>query len=337
MKAKEIARLLGVSPSTVSMAINNRPGVSAARRQEIIEKINQLGCSGLLSKESSSERNIGFIVYKNSGDILGESPFFTLLMEGVGKAVRENGGNLMFMQIVKDGPIQDQKRIISANNCRGFIIFATEAFENDMAFFHALKLPFVILDNDFSEEGANTVCINNRQGVLLAIRHLRKLGHRNIGYLRSKSEINSFTARFDAFCAHMARLELAVRPENVVNLSYSEQGACGDIADYLRGNPMLPTAFLADNDLLAYWAVKAFQEAGLSVPGDVSVVGFDDRPICTMSEPALTTVAVPRDVFGPAAVELLMKQLDNPESGSIKIEVGVRLIQRESTAKRKKE
>lgn len=340
MTAKEIANLIGVSPSTVSMVVNNRPGISKERREQILGKLREYGYDRLIKGRTGQEMNIGFVAYKNSGDILGESPFFQLLMESVSEAIRERGYNLMFMQIVKDGPIQEQIRIVQANNCAGLIIFATEAQENDMAFFRALNTPFVILDNDFSDEGAGSVCINNRQGILLAMRYLYRLGHRRIGYIRSKAEIHSFRNRFAVYSGQMERWGLEVPDEFVVKLRYSESGSGEDMFQWLKEHnekSRLPTAFLADNDLLAFGAVGALKKSGLRVPEDVSVIGFDDRPICTLCEPALTTVTVPRDIFGPAAVELLDRQLDSEQEFQIKLEVGVRLEVRGSTCAPRKD
>lgn len=331
MTAKEVARVIGVSPSTVSMVINNRPGISASRRAEIIAKIKELDCAYLLKETAVGGRNIGFVVYKNSGDILGGEPFFPQLMESVSQAVRERGHHLLFMQVVKDGPVGEQVRVIQANQCTGLIIFATEAEENDMAFFRSLETPFVILDNDFSDEGANSVCINNRQGILAAMRYLHRLGHRRIGYIRSKAEIYSFRARHDVYRWQMARWDLPIQPGAVVSLRYSQSGAGEDMREWLRTRKEpLPTAFLADNDILAFGAVWALRENGLRVPEDVSVIGFDDQPICTMCEPQLSTVAVPRELFGPAAIGLLEHCLKD-NGVNIKLEVGVRLVVREST------
>ncbi len=333
MTAKEIARMLGVSPATVSMVINNKPGVSEERRAQIMELLDRYNYQRDKPVLAEEERNLGFVVYKNTGDILGQAPFFELLMEGVSRAVSEQGYNLMFMQIVKDGPIREQIETIRANRCAGLIIYATEAEENDMAFFRSLKTPFVILLNDFSDEGASSVCINNRQGIVLALRCLYKLGHRKIGYIRSRSMINSFAARYFAYTERMAQLGLLVNPEHVVSLSYSQQQATGEMKDWLqnRNRNSLPTAFLADNDLLACGAMSGLTESGLCVPQDISVIGFDDRPMCALCDPPLTTVVVPRDVFGPTAVQLLMRQIKEGHEISVKMEIGVSLMVRGST------
>lgn len=333
MTAREFAKLINVSPSTVSMVINNRPGISEERRKQVLALLKEHGCEHLL--KATGGKNIGFVVYKNSGDILGEAPFFQLLMESVSMAVQDRGYNLLFMQVVKDASIDEQVRVVQGNNCAGLIIFATEAEENDMAFFRSLGTPFVILDNDFSDEGASSVCINNRQGILLAMRHLHRIGHRNIGYIHSRAEIHSFRSRFAVYREQMERWGYAVTNDCVAGVSYSEIGSRRDMLEWLKAHPggdAIPTAFVADNDLLAYGVVGALKEFGLRVPEDVSVIGFDDRPVCMLCEPTLSTIAVPRDAFGSAAVELLGWQLEGKSELSYKIEVGVKLENRESVA-----
>ena len=97
LKAKDIAKMTGVSAATVSLVLNNKPGVGARKRQEIINKIKELGCEHLLKDMPVVNGNIGFVVYKTIGRIIDESPFFTYILEGLNKSLKNYGYNLNFV------------------------------------------------------------------------------------------------------------------------------------------------------------------------------------------------------------------------------------------------
>lgn len=215
-------------------------------------------------------------------------------------------------------------------NCDGLIVFGVEMFRQDVALFRSIGLPFVIVDNYFIDEDVDMVSINNRLGIRKSVRYLAKMGHAKIGYIKSKAVINSFTERFDTYLGILRELDLDFDDRYVYELQYSENGSATDMKKLLEGKPSLPTALIADNDLLAFGAMKALQECGYRIPEDVSIIGFDDRPVCLMSEPNLTTVAIPKDSFGPASVMLLLSRFETPRKNSFRIEVGVELIERDS-------
>lgn len=332
MKAKNVAKMLGISPSTVSMVLNNKPGISERRRAQILGKIRELGYDSLLNKTASISQTIGFVVYKSFGDIVNESPFFSLIMEGISKQVGQYDYSLMCIHITKDIPFDEKVEQINSSNCQGLIVFATEAFQDDLLFLKAAGLPFVLLDNYFVLEDIDTVSINNEQGVYKSVSYLAELGHRRIGYIQSKTIINSFTERIESFYRAMTDLGLDVPEKYIYRLAYSEMDSAADMKKILDNTIEMPSALIADNDLLAFGAMKALRDSGYRVPEDISIIGFDDRPICMYSNPPLSTIAVPKGIFGPVAVDILFDRINNKRKMSIKLEVGVELIERGSVA-----
>ena len=113
-------------------------------------------------------------------------------------------------------------------------------------------------------------------------------------------------------------------------MGYSEQEVRREIKTYLEKLADVPTVFIADNDFIACNAMQGMQELGYKIPEDISVIGFDDRPICQMMTPAVTTINVPKDAFGSSAVDILMEKMKRPRSYSVKMEIGTRLVERES-------
>jgi len=330
LKAKDIAEMIGVSTATVSLVLNNKPGVSDKRRAEIIRKIKELGCDYMLKDNLVDNGNIGFVVYKREGNIVDESPFFTYILSGITDSARKYGYRLNFIYINKNMSLQEQKYQIMSANCKGLIVFAVEMLYDDLRAFKESELPFAILDNSFQENDVDAVVINNVQGTSKAVRHLYDMGHREVGYIRSKVVINSFKERYSAFKNEVSKLGMTFREDALIEVGYSEGEVKGDTADYLQGRKKLPTAFFAENDLIACNAVLAFKEAGYRVPDDVSVIGFDDRPICTMIDPQLTTIEVPKQIFGPVVVDMLVDKMEKRKEYSLKMEIGTKLVVRDS-------
>lgn len=333
LKAKDIAEMIGVSTATVSLVLNNKPGVSDKRRAEIIRKISELGCDYLLKDGIKDNGSIGFVVYKREGNIVNESPFFTYILEGITDKARKHGYALNFIYVNKDMTPDEQKNQIESAKCKGLILYATEMFHDDLQAFKESNIPFVILDNSFRENDVDAVAINNVQGTSKAVLHLCDMGHKRIGYIKSKVEINSFKERFRAFRHELTQQGLAFDERDMIEVGYSENEVKADTTRYVKARKSMPTAFFAENDLIACNAVQAFKEAGLKVPEDVSVIGFDDRPVCTMIEPQLTTIEVPKHILGPQVVELLISKMEQGRDYTIKMDVGTKLVRRGSVKK----
>ena len=333
MRAKDIAEMVGVSTATVSLVINNKPGVGKRKRQEIIEKIKELDCKYMLKDQRINNGMIGFVVYKREGSIIDESPFFAYILEGINNSIARYGYTLNFLYINKSMSREEQEYQLKAGGYKGLVIFAVEMYYDDLRVFKDSKIPFTILDNSFQENDVDAVAINNVQGTSKAVSYLRDMGHKDIGYIRSKVRINSFDERYNVFRRKMKEEGLNFKREYVIDVEYSGEGLKRDVKQYLDSTHELPTAFFCENDLLGCNAIRAFQEHGYKVPADISVVGFDNRPISALIEPKLTTIEVPKDILGPAAIELLISKIEQKREQSLKIEVGTSLIKGESVKK----
>lgn len=198
-KSKDIARELGVSPATVSLVLNNKPGVGEERRREIIRKIKELHCEYLLKEESISSGDIGFVVYRRLGSIVDEYPFFNYLLESINKCAAEEGYKLNIFYLEQNMGTEELAIYLHQAKCQGYIIYAVEMDEGDLRLFQKVKEPCVFLDNLFRGKELDVVSVDNYLGVYQALEHLQKMGHREIGYIRSKTEIPSFSQRWEAF------------------------------------------------------------------------------------------------------------------------------------------
>ena len=332
IRAKDIAKMLNVSTATLSIVLNNKPGVSDKTRSMVINKIKELHCDYLLKniKDIPSEKaTIGFVVYKRFGDIIDEAPFFNYSLESITAALKSENYDLKFIYINKTASEEEKRQQILDSGCVGLIIYAVEMCEDDLDVFTSTHLPFVLLDNSFQTRDGDCVAINNIQGTCKAIQHFYDMGHTEIGYIKCRISITSFKERYREYQHQLELLHLPFHPEHVIEVGYSEKSVNKAIENYLKSHKP-PTAFFADNDLLGCYAMQAFKHHGFSVPENISIIGFDDRPICKLVEPPLTTVSVPLNLFGPAAVNLLLTKLKMPRTQSIKLDVGTSLIERKS-------
>lgn len=334
IRAKDLAQILGVSTSTISIVLNNRPGVSNATRAMVLDKIQELHCDYLLRDPTESDiekATIGFVVYKRFGDIIDEAPFFNYSLESITDTLKEENYDLKFIYINKSSSPEQQIKLLTASNCLGLIIYGVEMYEDDLEVFIQTKLPFVLLDNSFQTRDVDCVAINNIQGIHKAMQYLFSMGHRRIGYLKSRITITSFQERFREYRHQLSLLGLPYEERHTIEMGYSEQAVRNAIEQYLSGQEApLPTAFLADNDLLGCYAMQAFKKHGYAIPEDISLIGFDDRPICRLVDPPLTTISVPLTLFGPSAANLLITKLKHPRNQSLKVDIGTTLLKRSS-------
>ncbi len=329
-KAKDIARELGVSPATVSLVLNNKPGVREEKREEIIKKIIEMDCEYLLKDNNVKKGDIGFVVYKCGGMVMDEYPIFNYLSESITGTLAKNGYTMAMMYLDKDMPLGERYLSLESFRYAGYIVYAVEMYPEDVEIFRKLNVPCVFLDNPFPTIAIDTVTVDNFLGIYKAFQYLYDMGHREIGYIKSKSPIVCFDERIQTYYDCMKKSGLRWNDDYIMEVGYLEAETEVDVERYLETCKKLPTAFLADNDLLACRAVRTFKRHGLEVPGDVSCIGFDNREICSFTEPKVTTVQLPGDDMGERAVEMLLRKMERPNSYSVKYKLAPELVINES-------
>lgn len=337
LTAKEIADIIGVSPATLSLVVNNKPGISTRTRQSVITELKKRKFNYLLNN-SANENNcgrkvIGFVNYRVRGGLLGEDSFFPPLLDGLESHARKCGYNLAYINISRENA-GNEVQSIAAAGCEGVMLAATEMKREDTKPFLKLGIPFILLDNHFNGLQISSVKVNNEQGAYIAVEHLYKHGHRKIGYLKSGEDIDGFQERYVYACKAAESFSMEILKNSVWTLGYPMEAAYKEMEKILAKKPELPSAFLADNDLVAAGAMKAVKETGRRVPEDVSFMGFDGRPICFLTDPGLSTVQLSSRNFGIEAVGMLDRILKGEEGADIqvKLEINTTIAERKSVA-----
>ncbi len=225
---------------------------------------------------------------------------------------------------------EEQLQELCSDPSSALLVLATELEETEARRFEEAISPVVMLDNWYEKLHFNSVLIDNVDSASRAVRYLIEKGHRKIGHLKGSYGINNFSYREEGYARALRECGLPVDPEYTFALTPSMEGAYADMSSILQREPELPTAFFADNDMIALGAVRALQQNGYSVPEDVSVVGFDDLPFCAISSPPLTTIQVYNRELGCAAVRRLMEIAKYGATYCTKIQVESAFVERES-------
>ncbi len=332
MTAKELAKLLQLSEAAVSMALNNKPGVSTSTRQRVLDAAKCNGYDFSRLKESSEPKTelglLSLLIYRKHGAIISDTPFFSQLTEGIEKGCRHAHYSLSIHYLYEDGNIK--KQLTKLPYSSGILLLATEMKLTDFEPFHSLSAPLVVLDTWYESLSYDSILINNFQGAYQATNYLIRKTMSQAGYLRSSYPIGNFDERADGFYKAIRENGMSTSRCHVLNLTPSMDGAYQDMLELLKNGEKPARAYFADNDLIAAGTMKALKEHGYHIPNDVALIGFDDMPLCTYIEPALTTVHVPKQYMGQLAVDRLLQIMKAPQHHPVKIEIGTRIISRKS-------
>ena len=328
-RIKDIAELVSLSPATVSMVLNNRPGFSDETRARVMEAARQLNYLSAATKRIAADmtENLPFVICKRHGQVVSETPFFSALIEAIEYESKNNGRNLSihYIHMQNEFSIESLRGIVANSKC-GFLLLATEMEKADCVAIEQLNVPYVLIDNAMLGVCADKVLISNRQGAYTAVEELYRCGHRKIGYLHSSVWISNFEEREIGYRLAMQEHGLEAREEWIARIGSAHDTAYRDMLEYCGKCRNMPTAFFADNDIIAMGAMKALQEKGYRIPDDVSLIGFDDTPYCTMMTPNLSTMRVDIHNIGGVAVRLLLERNNFRQ----KVAVETELIRRQS-------
>jgi len=323
---RSISKITGFSPATISNALNHKKGVNKETSDEIFRVANEIGYVNDLKV-----KRIMLVVYKRDGSIIDNSPFFTNLLEGVESECRESGFDMIMCNLDRRSDAYETRiKEILNDRSTGVIILGTEAMDEDFLRFKDAKCPMVILDSWSTSMDFNGVLINSSDSAKNAVEYLIRKGHKEIGYLRGRFRIKAFSSRCNGYLRALHKYHITFKEQYVVTLDTAMDGAYKDMLAYLQQKPQLPTAFFADDDMIALGAMKALIEKGYRIPEDVSLIGFDDVASCEISTPRLTTIKVFKQEMGQLAVRRLLDVMRNPNGIKTKTQLCTEFIERES-------
>ena len=334
---KQIAKIANVSPATVSLALNNKPGISARTRKKIFE------ISDSLKQESEGKQvfpqvikgSIRFFKIIKHGQVVNRDHdhFIAEYIDGIDKEARRNGYNLEINTLMAS-EIDNIIQHLNTANIEGAIILGTELSCREINAFKEIKLPLVFIDTAYDVLKFDFVTMNNSVAIFELVKYLKDNNHRKIGFVGTDVEARNIKLRKNAFFQSLRFYDLPLNESFIYTIHSTFQAACHDMADILKNAGELPTALLSANDLMASACMKAFREFGIKVPDDISITGFDNLPICEMLDPPLTTMNVSKQQIGRQAMRIILDRINrNLNDSTIRCHVGGKLIVRGSVKK----
>ncbi|GLJ80585.1 LacI family DNA-binding transcriptional regulator [Microbacterium imperiale] len=320
----DVAARAGVSVSTVSKAVNGRYGVATATVDVVMAAVADLGYESSLIASSMRSRSTGVI-----GVLVADfEPFSAEILKGVGDALRDTSYDLLAYSGSRGDEEGWERRSLS--RLSGTLIDGAIMVTPTVVKAGA-DVPLVAIDPHTGPADVPTVESDSYGGAREATAYLVALGHTRIGYIAGRADLRSSIARDAGYRRALADAGIPFDPRFVGAGRYRE-ATVREVAIDMLSAPDRPTAVFAANDVSAIAIAQVAAELGLAVPGDLSIVGFDDIPEATRLPTALTTVRQPMGRLGAAAVELLLTLMRGETPATTHVRLPTKLVLRQTTA-----
>lgn len=323
----DVARLAGVSVSTVSRVVNTPNMVTEGKREAVLQAIRTLGYApNPIARAMSGKRPgiIGVVVPNIINGTISE------MVNGILEELEKSDFNLLLLTSAESERKETQYiTLLKEKMINGAIFICSSGSEID---FSPLldAMPVALVDRFERTPGLTTINADDRMGFKLLTDHLKGLGHTKIGYLAGNPEKVSGWERLNRIRAVMEESNLSLGDEKVAVSDWTLQGGYDACRQLLSRVPDL-TALVASSDILALGALAALREMGRRVPEDISVTGFDNFPHSRFSAPPLTTLQYPSYQMGQLAAQHIIKQIFNPTLPARHFSLPVKLLERNST------
>lgn len=347
MKAKDLAKKLGVSPATISLVLNNKPGISDSLRQSLLEKIRALDCESMMceacrggeapsaSPAENGCKSIAYLSYLDCEDDNDAFGFYPGVLEGAEMEARDNNLSLTVFHMKCEKGASPAELFQRSGNIVGAVVQAERVTDEILQDIQNVNVPVVFMDVYDPEMMVSCVRVDNRQSMHIITSYLKSCGHTEIGYVYSGWEMGWQKDRRQCFCRSMNDLGLETVPEFFFRAGIDgDLYDCRHLAELFSQAERLPTALVCENDRQGMRTVNALKQLGYRVPEDISVIGFDNNPISKLVSPRLTTVRNSSQLMGRTCIMLLQNLQKLQRSGFsstlLKYELPTELVIRDS-------
>lgn len=332
MDIRTIARAANVSIATVSRTINHIPTVNpeiSKRVWEVIDQLDYFPNTQARALVSGRSKIFGLIVSEIT------NPFFPELIQGFEDIAVEHGYEILVSSTNHDPRRMSHciRRMLE-RKVEGVAIMTFGIEEPLLDQLAKRKVPLVFIDVGPRTPGVSLLKVDYHHGIRQGVQHLAALGHRNIGFISGPVTLHSAQSRLSAFSTSLRECSIVLHPEWIVEGNHTMEGGIAAMERLLAANAKkMPTAVMCSNDMTAIGVLHKLYRAGLRVPDDLSVIGFDDIHITEVTIPPLTTVQMSRFELARAAVAALRAHVEGGDDSTRKREYKIQtdLIVREST------
>jgi DNA-binding LacI/PurR family transcriptional regulator len=311
-KLQDVARMAGVSTSTVSRALSRPDLVNARTRTRVEEAVRRLGyrpsrVARRLRVEHGFSDLIGLVI----PDL--QNPFFADLARGVEDIAQRHGYTVLIGNADED--LEKERRyleVMRAESVDGVIVPPCSKHDPAVAELVHSEMPVVCVDRRLAKARVDTVIVDNMRGAYDAVEHLIGLGHRRIGFIEGRPQVSTSEERLEGYRAALAEYGIVAAPE-LLRVGDSRQESGRRLAGELLAEPDPPTALLVGNGIMTLGAVETIRREGLRIPQDIAVIGYDDMPWALALTPPLTVVRQPGYELGSRAMEMLLQRIRQPK------------------------
>ncbi|MCX7976957.1 MAG: LacI family transcriptional regulator [Bellilinea sp.] len=327
---EDIARQAGVSRSTVSRVLNDHPNVREEVRQRVLEVIRRTGFHpNAAARTLASQRSLmlGLVLPRSVSSFFSD-PYFPRLTQGVAQACNQFNYSLALFLV---GSAEDEAKIYPRISRRGMLdgvlLQSGQIGDQLMERLLASNIPLVVIGRPFHADGVSFVDVDNVNAAYNAVSHLIRLGYQRIATIAGTGNSTASIDRKEGYTRALVERGRKIDPALIAEGDYTEAGGYYAMQALL---PARPDAVFAASDAMALGGMRAIRDAGLRIPEDVAMVGFDDLPMAASAMPPLTTVRQPIAPLGFKAVEVLLDLIENGVQPPRRIIMDTELVIRDS-------
>ncbi len=305
-KISDIARVMGVSPSTVSRAINYKEGISDELREKILNVAQEMYYSFDTKKEISElKKRIGVIIPDIS------NPFFSKILYGIQSVLIKEDYSIFFVNTDEDAKTEKMYLKNFINIKVDGIISAPSAGVEKKAYYNVLekKIPVLLFDRKIEGLNVSSVTLNNYDAVFMVVRYLVENGHKKIACVSGIPEIYTGRQRMEAFEQIMKTFNL--NPDMIITGNFNEYDTKNEVKKFLSVNK--PTAIFSSNNKSTLGLLETVKEMKMKVPDDLSIIGFDPEPWTELLD--IAAVSQPRLSIGSLSAQILLREIQNKSDG----------------------
>lgn len=329
---KDIAQAAGVSTTTVSHVVNNTRFVDPTTRQRVLSTMEAFGY-----EPNFLARSLRKGISKTIGLIVPDAA--NLFFAEVARRIENYGFEMGYSVILGNSDNNPQKQssyinTLLAKRVDGVIFISSGGEESDLLHLLENQVPVVVADRDVPPELADVVLLDNESAGYDATRYLIEQGHHRIACITGPHDLSPSMQRIRGYHRAMCEFKIEESPAYITSGDFQYRGGTQAMERLLR-LPIPPEAVFVFNDMMAIGAMSAIRKAGLDIPHDISVVGFDDIELASAVTPALTTVAQPFDDIARQTTQLLVRRIEGKRNdGNQRIILNATLVKRQSVARR---
>ena len=334
--SKKVAKDLGISEATVSLALNDKPGINEETKQHILDYINDLKEKKRPLNKVKSNKIIKMVFYVKERALYDEQKanLFTVPYMEIYNVINKLGMELKFVYVDTREEAEKVVRETQTDKTSGILLWGSELKREDYIPFENIKIPMVISDFEYEDINRDCVIIDNKQIIKLIIDYLIEKGHENLAYFYNTNHIYNFNKREEEIIAYSKQVDLNFSKDCMFEVGTMIDNIIKNVKKYIEEvKNNLPSAIICENYAISIGAIKAIQDMGYNIPKDISVIGIDELPSYVFLNFEYTYVKVFHEQKAFSAVKRLIDILDGKPDGRVLINIQNQFVEGNSVKK----